>query len=71
MPSDSPDKAWPPWRVTMLAGSILLLLLALLNATLSRPLPGFVSLILGAAGYSCLVIGFGLAMNSKLTRDKT
>ncbi len=70
MPSDPAHKAWPPWRLTMLAGSILLLLLAVLNATLSKPLPGAVSLILGGAGYAGLIIGFGLAMNSKRSRDK-
>lgn len=54
----------------MLAGSILLLLLAVLNATLSKPLPGFVSLILGGTGYAGLIIGFGLAMNAKRSRNQ-
>jgi hypothetical protein len=54
----------------MLGGSLLLLLLAVLDATLSKPLPGPVSLILGGTGYAGLIIGFGLAMNSKRSRDK-
>ena len=55
----------------MLGGSLLLLLLAILDATLTKPLPGAVSLILGGAGYAGLIIGFGLAMNARRSRDKS
>ena len=62
-PRPVPTK-WPRWRITMLAGAILLLAVTIADAAIDA----FPSGLYGAAffiGYMLLAYGFFLAMNAR------
>lgn len=66
MSSQRPDaKAtkWPRWRVSMLAGALILLLGAILDASVDLPRAIYYVLFFG--GYVLLAYGFFLAMSAR------
>lgn len=65
---DRGNTKWRAWRVTMLAGALVLLALALLRALAGRDSLTFLHVPATVTGYVLLAIGFGLAMRE---RNKT
>ena len=53
------------WRKIMIAGSLILLFNAVLNAILDGNLSQAVKLMLNIAGYVCLAYGFALNMRGR------
>lgn len=56
---------WAPWRATMLAGSVVLLIHAIANAATKSQLPSWVSTAAVMCGYGLLIAGFTLAMRAR------
>ena len=56
---------WPPWRRTMMAGALVLLLNYVLIAVMDPDPPRVVGAIALAVGYVLLAIGFGLRMRDR------
>ena len=54
---------WDTWRITMLGGSIILLLITIAQGL--REMPRWFELLAYFVGYGMLIVGFGLAMKMR------
>lgn len=65
-----PSPGWPAWRITMLAGALVLLALALARALTDGTVPPWVEYSVTIGGYVALAVGFGLAMRARSADKK-
>ncbi len=58
-------QAWDTWRILMMAGALVLLVLAFTRVGGEDRLPGWFSFVATAIGYGLLAFGFLLAMRRR------